>query len=165
MTGLGGGVPDHPRLLLNRSEILFLKDHSGHPLYAESFDLVEDAAADADGPRIFKDYTFNDIDDLYSSDKLGSDSEEISELADQYSAALTEQGLEVLVDDRDESPGRKFNDADLIGIPIRITIGKRNLVDGKVEIKAREDSEAQLIAKDQVPKKIQEILRSECAVS
>lgn len=89
----------------------------------------------------------------------------ISELADQYYAELTGQGLEVLVDDRSESPGRKFNDADLIGIPIRIIIGKRNLADGKVEIKIRESGEVALIAKDQATKKVQEIFESTCAVN
>jgi len=90
---------------------------------------------------------------------------EIGELADQYYAELTNQGLEVLVDDRDESAGRKFNDADLIGIPIRIIIGKRNLADGKVEIKIRENGEVMLVAKDQVTQKIQEICKSACTVN
>ena len=50
---------------------------------------------------------------------------------------LTKQGIDVLMDDRDESAGRKFNDADLLGIPYRVTIGKRGLLEGKVEIKDR----------------------------
>ncbi|MEI8010985.1 MAG: proline--tRNA ligase [Candidatus Omnitrophota bacterium] len=50
---------------------------------------------------------------------------------------LTKQGIDVLMDDRDESAGRKFNDADLVGIPCRVTIGKRGLLEGKVEIKDR----------------------------
>ncbi len=50
---------------------------------------------------------------------------------------LTKQGIDVLMDDRDESAGRKFNDADLVGIPYRVTIGKRGLLEGKVEIKDR----------------------------
>ncbi len=50
---------------------------------------------------------------------------------------LTKQGIDVLMDDRDESAGRKFNDADLIGIPYRVTIGRRGLQEGKVEIKDR----------------------------
>ena len=95
----------------------------------------------------------------------GSDNEEISDLADQYSRQLTDQGLEVLVDDRDESPGVKFNDADLIGIPMRITIGRRNLADGKVEIKARGSDEVVLVAKDQGVAKAQEIFGSACTVN
>ncbi|MDH5606422.1 MAG: proline--tRNA ligase [Anaerolineae bacterium] len=50
---------------------------------------------------------------------------------------LTAAGLEVLFDDRDETPGVKFNDADLIGIPIRITVSKRSLEEGGAEFKLR----------------------------
>ncbi|MDR3049543.1 MAG: proline--tRNA ligase [Elusimicrobiota bacterium] len=53
---------------------------------------------------------------------------------------LTDKGLEVLIDDRDERAGVKFKDADLIGIPYRITIGEKALVNGNVEFKARRDS-------------------------
>lgn len=51
--------------------------------------------------------------------------------------------VEVLIDDRDERPGVKFNDADLIGIPVRITVGDKGLNDGVVEIKARDGSNGQ----------------------
>jgi prolyl-tRNA synthetase len=53
---------------------------------------------------------------------------------------LSLKGLDVLVDDRDERVGVKFKDADLIGIPYRITIGEKNLANGNVELKARKDS-------------------------
>lgn len=75
---------------------------------------------------------------------------EIVQLTDQIESELTKGGLEVLVDDRDETAGRKFNDADLIGIPTRVTIGKRNLSDGKVEIKNRARGETVLVDKDKV---------------
>ncbi len=52
---------------------------------------------------------------------------------------LTAKGLDVLIDDRDERAGIKFKDADLIGIPYRITIGEKNLANGNVEFKARRD--------------------------
>jgi len=45
--------------------------------------------------------------------------------------------MEVLIDDRDERPGVKFKDADLIGIPIQVIIGEKNLKENKVEIKKR----------------------------
>lgn len=90
---------------------------------------------------------------------------EIGDLADRYCKDLTEAGLEVLVDDREESPGRKFNDADLIGIPIRITIGKRNLVAGKVEIKIRGTDEVILVEKDQVKKKLLEMTGTACVMN
>ncbi len=57
-------------------------------------------------------------------------------LAEKMEQALTEQGVEVIVDDRDERPGVKFKDADLIGIPVRITVGKK-AADGIVEYKLR----------------------------
>ena len=61
---------------------------------------------------------------------------------------LTKQGIDVLMDDRDESAGRKFNDADLIGIPYRVTIGKRGLLEGKVEIKDRATGVVESVQKD-----------------
>jgi len=51
-------------------------------------------------------------------------------------------GVDVLLDDRDERPGGKFKDADLIGVPLRIAIGKRSLGDGKFELKWRRDGQA-----------------------
>ena len=54
---------------------------------------------------------------------------------------LSDAGIDVLYDDRKESAGVKFADADIIGIPIRITIGNRSLKEGKVEVKIRETDE------------------------
>lgn len=67
-------------------------------------------------------------------------------LAQEYAQALTKEGVAVLVDDRDESAGRKFNDADLIGIPYRVIIGKKNLAQGNVEIKTRQTGAVQVVA-------------------
>ena len=53
---------------------------------------------------------------------------------------LADQGLEVLLDDRDERPGVKFNDADLIGVPIRMTVSARTVADGEAELKLRRDA-------------------------
>ncbi len=60
--------------------------------------------------------------------------------ADALAGELSACGLDVLIDDRDERPGVKFNDADLIGIPVRVTIGARALAENAVELKARTDS-------------------------
>ena len=57
-------------------------------------------------------------------------------LADELAAA----GVDVLIDDRDEQPGVKFKDADLIGIPIRLTIGDKALAESSVEFKRRGDA-------------------------
>ncbi|MDO5108201.1 MAG: proline--tRNA ligase, partial [Coriobacteriaceae bacterium] len=57
--------------------------------------------------------------------------------AEEFAAALAELGLEVVIDDRNERAGVKFADADLIGWPLQVVVGKRGLADGKVELKLR----------------------------
>ena len=57
--------------------------------------------------------------------------------SERFYEELTEAGIEVLYDDRSENPGVKFNDADLIGLPVRITVGDRSLKKGVVEVKPR----------------------------
>jgi prolyl-tRNA synthetase len=59
------------------------------------------------------------------------------QLAEKFYAELAAQGVEVILDDRDERPGVKFKDADLVGFPIRISIGEKSLAKGEVEIKPR----------------------------
>jgi prolyl-tRNA synthetase len=68
---------------------------------------------------------------------MKADQAEHMEHAMQLAAELTEAGLDVLIDDRDERPGVKFKDADLIGIPVRLTIGDKALAEGAVEFKRR----------------------------
>jgi prolyl-tRNA synthetase len=65
--------------------------------------------------------------------------------AEQIYAQLEASGLRVLFDDRDERAGVKFNDADLIGCPIRITVGEKGLQTGMIELKRRMGGENQLI--------------------
>ena len=65
--------------------------------------------------------------------------EQITEAAESFYKQLQQSGLDVLLDDRDERPGSKFKDADLVGIPYRITIGKRFVKDGEVEVRTRKD--------------------------
>ena len=62
-------------------------------------------------------------------------------IAEQAAAALDAAGYEVLLDDRDQRPGEKFADADLIGIPARITAGKKSIEDGAVDVRGRADGE------------------------
>jgi prolyl-tRNA synthetase len=62
---------------------------------------------------------------------------EVVKLCDRLESEMTAAGLEVLYDDRDERPGVKFKDADLIGMPYRIAVGKKGVAEGVVEIKAR----------------------------
>ena len=70
--------------------------------------------------------------------------------ADRLYDELGDAGFVVLLDDRAERPGVKFADADLIGLPHRITVGDRHLADGRVEYRRRTDSEDTLLALDDV---------------
>lgn len=79
--------------------------------------------------------------------------EKIRKAADDIYEQLSKQGIEVLLDDRDERAGVKFKDADLIGIPLHIIIGKA-LTDGKVEIKDRRTKEVKQVAVKDVVKAI-----------
>jgi len=67
----------------------------------------------------------------------GKNTPQAEETAESLYADLQAAGIEVLYDDRDESPGVKFNDADLIGLPVRITVSERALAQGGVELKLR----------------------------
>ena len=83
-----------------------------------------------------------------------------AELASQLGAAAEAAGADVLIDDRVERPGVKFKDADLIGIPLRITVGGRGLKDGVVEIKWRHEKEAAKIAIADAAAHVTEVVRA-----
>jgi prolyl-tRNA synthetase len=82
----------------------------------------------------------------------------VREASEKLYQELTERGVEVLLDDRDERPGIKFKDADLIGIPLRITVGARNLKEGKVELKERASGEMSLLAVEAAAKEVQRLV-------
>ena len=63
----------------------------------------------------------------------------VEEQGEEAARVLSEAGADVLLDDRDLRPGEKFADADLIGLPIRVTVGKKTLEDGKVDVRDRRD--------------------------
>jgi len=69
--------------------------------------------------------------------------ENLSSTAEELYNSLTADGVEVILDDRDERAGVKFKDADLTGIPIRITVGARSLAEGKVEVRFRKSGEVE----------------------
>ena len=75
----------------------------------------------------------------------------VVEAAEKIYRALSDQGLDVLLDDRDVRGGIKFKDADLLGTPLRITIGMRNLEKGLAELKGRTESESTLIPVETAP--------------
>ena len=78
--------------------------------------------------------------------------------AEELYNALRKAGIEVLLDDRDERPGVKFKDMDLIGIPYRITVG-RGVKDGKVELKLRATGEVQEIALSDIADTVAKLVR------
>lgn len=71
--------------------------------------------------------------------------DDVRQAAEALYQQLLEAGIEVLLDDRDERPGIKFKDADLIGIPLRLVVGSKNLAEGKVELKDRKTGDVQLL--------------------
>ena len=83
---------------------------------------------------------------------------DVKEAADRLACELEKRGFDVLLDDRDERPGVKFNDADLIGIPLRITIGDKNLKDRNVEVKPRRADKAEIVPLDLATERTAELL-------
>jgi prolyl-tRNA synthetase len=72
---------------------------------------------------------------------LHGGAEEVLAEAEKVAAALDEAGYDVLLDERDERPGEKFADADLIGAPQRVIVGKKTLDDGSVDVRRRDGSD------------------------
>jgi prolyl-tRNA synthetase len=85
--------------------------------------------------------------------------EKLRDTGEQLYKDLRHAGLEVLLDDRDERAGVKFKDADLIGIPYRITIGKK-IVDGNVELFDRRAKKSEDVKLDAVVSRVQELALS-----
>lgn len=83
---------------------------------------------------------------------LHGGAEEVLGEAENVAAALDEAGYEVLLDDRDERPGEKFADADLVGCPVRVIVGKKSLEDGSVDVRRRDGSAEDRVAASDVLK-------------
>jgi len=87
---------------------------------------------------------------------------------DEYAAAtklhdeLLALGIDALLDDRDERPGVKFKDADLIGIPLRVTVGKKALADNAVELKVRGEKEFTLVPLTEIVGKLKGLIDEAC---
>ncbi len=79
---------------------------------------------------------------------------EVAKISEQLYQSLQSRGVDIIWDDRQESPGVKFKDADLIGIPFQIIVGARGLDKGEVEIKNRQTGERDYIALDQIETEI-----------
>jgi prolyl-tRNA synthetase len=78
--------------------------------------------------------------------------EKVVEAAEKIYRELSDGGLDVLIDDRDVRAGIKFNDADLLGTPIRVMVGTRNLKEGQAEIRMRSESESTIIPIQDTPR-------------
>ncbi|HJN03241.1 MAG TPA: proline--tRNA ligase [Nitrospinota bacterium] len=92
---------------------------------------------------------------------LNVNSKEISNAADKIYDHLLKDKIEVLIDDRDERPGVKFKDADLLGIPLQIIIGDRTLKESAVELKIRKDKKIEKVGIDKIAKRIVRLLVSD----
>jgi len=84
----------------------------------------------------------------------------VVEAAERIHAILSGAGIDVLLDDRDERPGFKFNDADLLGTPIRVTVGAKGIKNGQVEVKLRSEAESRLVSLDDAASFVQDKVRS-----
>lgn len=91
---------------------------------------------------------------------LRMENSDVASAAEKLYEDLTSAKLEVLYDDRYESPGVKFNDADLLGIPLRLTISPRTLEKQSVEIKWRNEDKAQLVSIKEAITVVKELLKS-----
>ena len=83
---------------------------------------------------------------------------QVGEVVEKLYTELEEAGLEVLFDDREESPGVKFNDADLLGIPFRVTVSPRTLEKDSVELKRRSEKESELVPLEGITAKLKEFI-------
>ena len=75
-------------------------------------------------------------------ENLDPDNAEVTAVADSLEAGLEAEGVDVIVDDRQERPGVKFKDADLIGFPVRVVVGAKGLANGGVEVKRRDEDKS-----------------------
>jgi prolyl-tRNA synthetase len=90
----------------------------------------------------------------------GKGTPEAEATADKLYADMQAAGIEVLYDDREESPGVKFNDADLIGIPIRITVSERSLAQGGVEMKLRREPTKDIVPLGETDSHLRSVIQS-----
>ena len=91
---------------------------------------------------------------------LGRDGTEERELAERLYGELGEAGLDVVYDDRDSGPGEKFADAELLGVPLRLTVGKRTLAAGEIEAQVRRGRDARSVPLEGAAQAAAELWRS-----
>ncbi len=81
--------------------------------------------------------------------------------AESIYRALGAAGIDVILDDRDERPGVKFADAELIGVPYRVTVGRRGIAEGEVEVVRRGDGTMERLAPEAAVQRLVEVVREE----
>jgi prolyl-tRNA synthetase len=86
---------------------------------------------------------------------LTGGAEDVAARAEEVAAALETAGYDVLLDDRDARPGEKFADADLVGAPVRVTVGRKSLEDDSVDVRARSANADERVRIDSVVKWVQ----------
>lgn len=91
---------------------------------------------------------------------VNQDDEEVAKVAEGIYQQLLAKGIDVLLDDRSLRGGVKFKDADLIGIPVRVTVGRRSVAEGNVELKLRAESESQNVPVEKAPDKVIEMVNA-----
>jgi len=89
----------------------------------------------------------------------------VAEAGERAYAALLDAGVDVIIDDRPDRAGVKFSDAELVGIPFRITIGKRGLATGTAELTDRATGETTPIPLDEVVKHVREAVTAAVAAT
>jgi prolyl-tRNA synthetase len=89
---------------------------------------------------------------------VGAEDEKVVAESEKIYTELREAGIDVILDDREKTAGVKFKDSDLVGFPLQVVIGKKNLAQGKVEIKDRATGEKTFISKDDTLKKVNGML-------
>ena len=82
----------------------------------------------------------------------------VADEADALYEEMRGAGLDVLYDDRDESAGVKFNDADLLGLPVRMVVSPRNLKNGEIEVKSRSGGDARMVPRGDAVARVREVL-------
>jgi prolyl-tRNA synthetase family II len=94
---------------------------------------------------------------------VSAQDEAVRTAAESIYADLLDGGVDVLIDDRDERPGVKFKDAELVGIPFRITVGSRDLADGLVEVVSRSTGDKERVRIDEAVRHVQALLAKAAA--
>ena len=88
---------------------------------------------------------------------LNVGNESVKKFSEELYAGMLKDGLDVIIDDRPERAGVKFKDADLVGFPLQLIIGEKNLEKGKVELEHRKTRKSELVDKSEILAKLKKL--------